>query len=263
MTTPPYDAADRIEGPPRSALIDLLYRLADDDLVIGHRNSEWTGLAPILEADIAFSSIAQDQVGQAVAYYNLLHELGEPEPDLLAFGRPVERYRCCSLVALDKGDWAFSTVRLFLYDTAKSHRVNALATSAYVPLAQLAGKVRGEQKYHLMHANLWIEKLGRATERSQALMQKSLEALMPHALGMFEPTSADEVLRREGIAPSETELRDQWLPQATEALTNAGLSVPRRVEPVYGGRSGRHPADLSRLVDALQKVYRLDPAATW
>ena len=36
------------------ALKELLYKMADDLLIIGHRNSEWTGLGPILEEDIAF-----------------------------------------------------------------------------------------------------------------------------------------------------------------------------------------------------------------
>ncbi len=45
------------------ALKDLLFRMADDLLILGHRNSEWTGLGPLLEEDIAFSSMAQDKIG--------------------------------------------------------------------------------------------------------------------------------------------------------------------------------------------------------
>jgi phenylacetate-CoA oxygenase PaaI subunit len=85
----------------KSAVIDLLYRLGDDCLVIGHRNSEWTGLGPILEEDIAFSSMAQDQMGHAQALYTLLHELGEPAPDLLAFLRDARDFRCCQFVAIE------------------------------------------------------------------------------------------------------------------------------------------------------------------
>lgn len=92
---------NHVNAPLKSALIDLLYRLADDSLIIGHRNSEWTGIGPVLEEDIAFSSMAQDKIGHAVAYYNLLHELGEPDPDDLAYARPIEAFRCCTLVALE------------------------------------------------------------------------------------------------------------------------------------------------------------------
>ncbi len=69
------------------ALKDLLYRLADDQLILGHRNSEWNGLGPILEEDIAFSSMAQDKLGHSLQLYTLLHQLGEAEPDTVAFTR--------------------------------------------------------------------------------------------------------------------------------------------------------------------------------
>ena len=41
-----------------AAAKDLIFRMADDELILGHRNSEWTALGPILEEDIAFSSMA-------------------------------------------------------------------------------------------------------------------------------------------------------------------------------------------------------------
>ncbi len=54
--------------------VTLLTAMADDALVQGHRNSEWTGLGPIMEEDIAFSSMAQDKIGHAWALYRILHE---------------------------------------------------------------------------------------------------------------------------------------------------------------------------------------------
>lgn len=261
MTT--YACADEIREEARSAVIDLLYRLADDDLVIGHRNSEWTGLAPILEADIAFSSIAQDQMGQALAYYTLLHELGETDPDSTAFLRRPEQFRCASITALEKGNWAFSTVRLYLYESAKSLRVAVLSDSSYRPLANLVRKVRGEQKYHLMHARMWITKLGNATDESHERMQVALNELYPHALGLFEPTPWDETIASESIGPREAALCDQWCSDAAGVLNESGLKFPDQTKPVYGGRRGRHPEALVTLLDAMQKVYRLDPAASW
>jgi ring-1,2-phenylacetyl-CoA epoxidase subunit PaaC len=50
------------------AIKELLYKMADDLLIIGHRNSEWTGLGPILEEDISFSSMAQDKLGHSQAF---------------------------------------------------------------------------------------------------------------------------------------------------------------------------------------------------
>ncbi len=258
-----FQTANDIHGDGRAAITDLLYRLADDDLVIGHRHTEWTGLAPILEADIAMSSIAQDQIGHALAYYKLLQELGEPDPDTLVFTREPRQYRCASLCVLDKRDWAFTTVRQFLYDTAKRLRIESLRQSAYLPLARLVGKLRGEHKYHLMHARMWTTRLGDATEESRRLMQNAVDELLPHALGLFEPTDHARSVAAAGLGPDEASLCREWQRDVNQLLTDAGLSFPADPQPVYGGRRGRHPDALAKLLDAVQKVYRLDPTASW
>lgn len=271
----------------KEALIDLLYRLGDDSLVIGHRNSEWTGLGPILEEDIAFSSMAQDKMGHALAFYNLLHALGEPDPDQIAYARGAAQYRCCSLVALDcisleggektpdlknnperdrllsRGDWAQSLARQFLFSEADAVRMSALEGSAYEPLAQLARKLRGELKYHTMHGRLLMERLGRATEESRGRLQSAVEFMWPHALGMFEPTEGDGALAEAGICPTESALRERWGGVVDETMAKAGLTIPSGAKPYYGGRKGRHPPQLAALLDSMQQVNRLDPAAAW
>src|SRR6201984_2813204 len=75
---------------------DTLLSLADDELIIGWRDSEWTGIAPMLEEDVAFSSIAQNEIGHARAVYELLSD----DADALAFDRPPDEYRCAPLVEL-------------------------------------------------------------------------------------------------------------------------------------------------------------------
>ncbi len=75
---------------------ELLLGLADDELVIGWRDSEWTGIAPVLEEDVAFSSIAQNEIGHARAVYELLTD----DADALAFDRALDEYRCAPLVEL-------------------------------------------------------------------------------------------------------------------------------------------------------------------
>ena len=147
--------------------------MADDQLIMGHRNSEWTGMGPLLEEDIAFSSMAQDKVGQSQALYQLLHELGEREPDTVAFTRNAEQFHNCQLVELPNGEYDFSLIRHFLFDTAEAIRFDMLSNSTYVPLANLAKKIKGELRYHTMHANTWIKQLGSATEESISRLQHS------------------------------------------------------------------------------------------
>jgi len=257
------ETPDALNDRSRAAVIDLLYRLADDELIIGHRDSEWTGLAPILEADIAFSSMAQDEMGHALAYYQLLSELGEGDPDTLAFGRSAERFRCASLVSLPKADWGFSVLRQFLYDTAECVRLGALVHSAYQPLAHLARKLQSEEKYHLMHGRMWVLRLGDATDESRRIMRDGLAAAYPHALGLFEPTDADEPLAQAGICPRESDLRRQFESAVTPVLREAGLSAAPNAEPVYGGRAGKHPEALVSLLDGMRLVYHTDPDAKW
>ncbi|MFQ5413939.1 MAG: 1,2-phenylacetyl-CoA epoxidase subunit PaaC [Phycisphaerae bacterium] len=258
----PSDAPP-LAGPTRHAVIDLLYRIADDELVIGHRDSEWTGLAPILEEDIAFSSMAQDEMGHAQTFYRLLHDLGEPDPDTLAFGRSPGEFRCASLVCLPNGDWAFSLLRQFLYDSAESVRLAVLADSTYAPLAHVARKLRSEEKYHLLHGRTWILRVGAATDESHRRMQSALDLAYPHALGLFEPTDADETLAQARVCPREHDLSRQWESAVAPVLVDAGLTVPTNVEPHYGGRHGRHSDALATLLRGMQLVYSADPTADW
>ena len=135
---------------------ELLYKMADDLLILGHRNSEWTGLGPILEEDIAFSSMAQDKIGQAQALYQILNTLGEDEPDTIAFMREASQFHNSQFVELPNGDYDFSCVRHFLYDHADQIRYNMLAESSFEPLAKVARKIKGELKYHVFHADTWL-----------------------------------------------------------------------------------------------------------
>jgi len=276
-----------LKGGVKPAVVDLLYRLGDDCLIIGHRNSEWTGLGPILEEDIAFSSMAQDQMGHAQALYSLLHTLGEPEPDHLAFLRDAKDFRCCRFVALEPfgeagsgasedlrnnpdrdkllthGDWSLSLIRQFLFAEAWAIRLAALSESSFEPLAEMARKFRGEVKYHTMHGRIWIERLGRADADARQRVQAAIHLLWPAALGMFEPTTHDAGLAQAGVCPSEAEACRKWQTDVTGLLAEAGFTWPSDAKPVVGGRAGNHGPELLRLLASMQKVYRLAPGATW
>jgi len=190
--------------------------------------------------------------------------LGVADPDTLAFGRKPGVYRCASLVSLPNNrDWAFCVVRQFLYDAAEGVRLAALSEGSLVPLAQLARKLRGEEKYHLMHGRMWVVRLGKGTDESRRRVQKALDLAFPYALGLFEPTNADAALADAAICPREANLCAQWLAFVGSILDEAGLTLPDGAEPVYGGRAGRHHESLSRLLEDMQLVYKIDPAAKW
>ncbi|MBS1978008.1 MAG: phenylacetate-CoA oxygenase subunit PaaC [Bacteroidetes bacterium] len=247
------------------ALKEFLYKMADDTLIIGHRNSEWTGMGPILEEDIAFSSMAQDQIGQSLALFTLLHQLGEQEPDTVAFMRNANQFHNCILTELPNQEYDFSIVRHFLYTTSATLRWDMCTHSSYEPLAQLAKKVKGELRYHSLHARTWIQQLGSATEESISRLQRSLELAMPYALGIFEESPFEKELVAQHIFEGEKRLMEKWLSAIEEVLGKTQLVIPdlKLIQPVLGGRKGQHSEHLQPLLDEMSEVFRTEPGAEW
>lgn len=248
-----------------SAIKDLLYRIADDQLIIGHRNSEWTGLGPVLEEDIAFSSMAQDKIGHASTMYELLFQLGEQHPDQNAFARAEKDMKCCHLVEYPIGEYAFSLMRHFLFDHAELIRFTLLSNSSFDPLAQIARKFRGEIKYHVLHANTWVKQLGSATEESVARMQTALNEAFPLALAMFEEGEFEDTLKDANIFQGESFMKNEWLKEIQEVLKDTRLKLPALEETTaaLGGRKGYHTEHLQPLLSEMCEVFSIDTTAEW
>ncbi len=160
----------------RDSDVQLLLAIADDELVLGWRDSEWTGIAPVLEEDVAFSSIAQNEIGHARAIYQLLSD----DADALAFDREPAEYRCAQLVELRfVPDWARTIARRVLYEAADEIRLAALKASPDETVAGLAAKIDREEAYHRMHAQMWHERLA-----GEPRFQEALDELWPYAIAM-------------------------------------------------------------------------------
>jgi ring-1,2-phenylacetyl-CoA epoxidase subunit PaaC len=144
---------------------ELLLAAADDELVLGWRDSEWTGIAPVLEEDVAFSSIAQNEIGHARALYQLLSE----DADALAFDRALDEYRCAPLVELRLLDWAHAIARRWLYELADEIRLAGLKDDRDPAVAGLAAKIDREEAYHRMHAQMWFDRLQNEPRFTSAL----------------------------------------------------------------------------------------------
>jgi ring-1,2-phenylacetyl-CoA epoxidase subunit PaaC len=218
---------------------DLLLDLADDELVLGWRNSEWTGIAPFLEEDVAFSSIAQNEIGHARALYELAAaELGTTA-DKLAFDRDADEYRCAPLVQLRKLEWARTIARHWLYETADEIRLAALKASEDAEIAGVAAKIDREEAYHRMHAEMWVDRL-LASDEGRARLNEAVDELWPYALGVLDDELRPELRRR-----------------AAERL---GRALPE-VEPVP---RGVHEAELAELLGEMTMVRRSAPeGAQW
>jgi ring-1,2-phenylacetyl-CoA epoxidase subunit PaaC len=208
---------------------DLLLAIADDELVLGWRNSEWTGIAPFLEEDVAFSSIAQNEIGHARALYELAAaELGTTA-DELAFDRKPDEYRCAPLVQERLvHDWAGTIARHVLYETADAIRLDALKASEDAELAGLAAKMDREEVYHRMHAEMWAARL-----QDESRFRGAVDAHWGSALGVLDvelrPRLVERV-RELGLTPQDAEpverdLSDEFEP-FWEEMTSVRRSAP-------------------------------------
>jgi ring-1,2-phenylacetyl-CoA epoxidase subunit PaaC len=209
---------------------ELLLGLADDELVLGWRDSEWTGIAPMLEEDVAFSSIAQNEIGHARALYQLLGD----DPDALAFDRPLDEYRCAPLVELRLLDWARTIARRWLYEVADEIRIAALMDDGDPAVSGLAAKINREEAYHRMHAEMWHERL-----RETPQFRAAVEELWPYAVGLLPEGQRDKLAVRVS------------LPLPGDSL-------------LLGKERGAHTDELAELWDEMTMVRRSAPVgAQW
>jgi ring-1,2-phenylacetyl-CoA epoxidase subunit PaaC len=210
-----------------------LLELADDELILGWRDSEWTGIAPTLEEDVAFSSIAQNEIGHARALYELAAQDLGTTADALAFDRRPDEYRSAPLVTLRRMDWAHTIARHWLYETADELRIAELKASDDAEVAGLAAKMDREEAYHRMHAQMWADRL-----RGEARFESAVEELWPAAVAVLPAHLRDSLSERVGRSlPSNTVL------QAFER--------------------GGDTSELAELHEEMTMVRRSTPGATW
>jgi ring-1,2-phenylacetyl-CoA epoxidase subunit PaaC len=176
----------------------LLLEIADDELIVGWRDSEWTGIAPLLEEDVAFSSIAQNEIGHARAIYELLARERGVTADELAFDRQPDEYRCTQLVELRLLDWEKTIARHVIYEEADANRLERLMASDDPELAGLAAKIDREEAYHRMHAQMWHERLRNEPRYTQALeeLRPLLDARVEHTDGLTDLWEEMTMVRR-------------------------------------------------------------------
>jgi len=194
---------------------ELLLGLADDELVIGWRDSEWTGIAPMLEEDVAFSSIAQNEIGHARAVYELLAD----DADALAFDRAPEEYRCAPLVELHLLDWAHTIARRWLYEVADEIRIAALRDELPV-----AAKIDREEPYHRLHAEMWHERL-----KDEPRFREAVRELWPYALGVLDPGQRAALAARVGL--DEVDAVERGAHDASFAALHDEMTMVRRSAP--------------------------------
>ena len=242
------------------ATISYTLHLADNALILGHRNSEWCGHGPVLEQDIAITNISLDLIGQARNFYQYaaLLKTGGATEDTLAYLRDAHEFKNCLLVELPKGDWAVTILRQFLFSNYQYLLYQQLQNSNDEQLAAIATKALKEVTYHLRWSSEWVIRLGDGTEESRSRILKAVDDLNPYIGEFFEPADYE---KNSGIDVSL--LANEWMKKLKEVFEEATLPVPHKVTQLTGGKTGNHSEHFNNILAELQYLQKTYPGCEW
>lgn len=256
--------------------IDFLLHLADNALIIGHRNSEWCGHGPILEQDIAITNIALDYIGQARNFYQHAAELINRHPigiditqtgndivlpateDSLAYLRDVREFKNLLITEIPNGDWAHTTLRLFLLSEFEMQLFTQLLQHPDAQVAAIAEKSIKEVSYHVKWSQDWVLRLGDGTEESKQRMQAAIEAIWAYTGELFiQPEYATAACLNYAA------IQDVWNKKVSAVFEEAGLNIPSKTFVQKGGAEGIHTEHLGYILAEMQYLQRAYPNSEW
>lgn len=249
----------------REKLVDYIFLLGDNSMILGQRLGELCGHAPELETDIALTNISLDLFGQVRNYFQYAAELkdnGSTEDDL-AMLRLEHEYRNTLLVEQPNTNFAFTICRQFLYDHYHLLLMNALKESKNDQLAMIAEKSIKEVKYHTDFSSSWMKRLGDGTEESHEKIQEALNSLWRYSMELFKETAEEKWAAEIGIAPALDSLKEQYLQIVNVHLQVANLTVPKETVFHYGGKEGRHTEYMGYILSDFQFMQRAYPKMKW
>lgn len=267
------------------SLITYTLHLADNSLILGHRNSEWTGHGPVLEQDIAISNIALDLIGQSRNLYQYAAQIinenkndssfpvpfevpmtfgrSEVTEDDLAYLREERDFKNCLLVEQPNGDWAQTILRQFFFSTYQYNFYKELVNSKDAQLAAIAEKSLKETTYHLRWSSEWVIRLGDGTGESNKRIQNAIDELWMFTGELFDPAAYELNMVQQGIGVDVMLIKNQWLEKVQAIFEEATLEVPGAKPIQSGGKTGIHSEHLGYILAEMQYVHRAHPNAQW
>lgn len=252
--------------PDQNHLFEFLCRLGDNTLILGHRISEWCGLAPVLEEDIALANTALDLIGQTQLWLGLAGEVENKgrSADDLAMLRDVWEFRNVLLNEQPNGDFGQTIMRQFLFDTWHVHMLRELCQSVDARVAEIAAKAVKEAQYHVERSAETVIGLGDGTQESHTRMQSALDLLWPYVGELYSSDATDQAMLESGIAPDPALLSTSCNEHMQRVLTEATLEIPESSFAHQGGKNGfRHSEHLGHLLTQMQWLQRAYPGASW
>lgn len=240
--------------------IKHILHLADNALILGHRNSEWCGHGPVLEQDIALTNISLDLIGQARSFYQHAAILvGENyNEDKLAYFRDAHEFLNCLMVEQpNEGDWGLTVLRQFFVSNYQYHLYQQLQHHTDEQVAAICTKALKEVTYHLRWSSEWVIRLGDGTEESNGRMHNALQQLWPYTTELLTPADYET-----GFIDFHL-LQEQWRQKTMAVLAEATLAMPVNEMQQTGGKSGNHTSHLTDILEVMQTLPRTHPEAIW
>src|SRR5262249_31925969 len=245
--------------------LEYVMRRAANACILGHRLSEWTGHARVLEEELALANIALDLIGQSrllLTHAGRLEAAGRDE-DRLAFLRSDHQFRNVTLVELPNGDFGRTVLRNFLVSAFQRELWQALIGSRDRDLAAIAEKSLKETRYHFTHSADWVVRLGDGTDESHLRMQSALAYLWPYTTELFTGNPVDDEIAAAGLGVAWLALAPAWEKAVRPVLTGAMLTMPVRTAFCSRGKLGVHSEYLGHLLTEMQYLQRAYPGAQW
>ena len=240
-------------------IAEYLLAFADDEHLMGQQYTEWVGITPFLEEDLAFSSIGQDELGHAAMLYALLAGDDDVAIDRLAFLRPAEEFRSCWLTEQAAPEWADAIVRHWLYDSVEKLRWELIAESSIPELADVAARAQREETFHFRHADSLLSALLSDAE-AESRLRAAVTRLLPLALGLFDGVRGEAQAVASGVASGPlADHLDGWKALVDERFGPQDWSVS---EPPQNARTVRSD-DFAPLLAKMCEVFDYDPEAVW
>jgi ring-1,2-phenylacetyl-CoA epoxidase subunit PaaC len=246
-------------------LIQYIFGIADNSLILGQRLGELCGHGPSLETDIALTNISLDLLGQTRSYYQYVAKLqgGDATEDTVAFLRLEREYKNVLLVEQPNTDFGYSIARQFLFDVFHLSLLNELQNSTDETLAAIAKKSIKEVSYHIRFSSDWIRRLGDGTDESHNRIQTAINDLWIFTDELFLQTAADQAMVSEGVGMDVTLLKNAYYQKVGEVLVESTLQTPSIEYFQKGGKQGIHSEHMGYILTELQYMQRTYPNMTW
>lgn len=246
-------------------LIQYIYGIADNSLILGQRLGELCGHGPSLETDIALTNISLDLFGQVRSYFQYVAKIqgNDTTEDTIAFLRKEREYKNVLLVEQPNTDFAYSITRQFLFDMFHIELLNELQNSKDEILAAIAKKSIKEVSYHVRFSSDWMRRLGDGTEESNQRAQAAVNDLWVFTDELFHQTDADKAMVLEGIGVDVTQLKQSYYQKVSAILEEATIEVPKIEYFQKGGKQGIHSEHMGYILTEMQYMQRTYPNMNW